>query len=449
VRRRLVVSTIAIVLVVLGTLAVPVGVIVFTVAERQVDINLQKQAASLERLIRFEDTPDYQLAAELVLSRDDGMRVVDEVSGEILFETAPETPSGANSIVRILDERSLTVWTDVAIINGEIRDRLNVLAALALGALLASAALAAVQAHQLARPLERLAARAARIGDGDFSRTPFTLTNIPEIDRIGTALDTSAERVETMLANERHFTADATHQLRTGITGIAMRFEILALRREPDVVTEANAGLAQTELLNATIDELLAAARNRSTQERQPFDLTQLVNDHAVEWQPRFGAARRHISVITAAPAPVVFGTKGLAGQVIDILIDNALKHGEGAVTLMIDGPSVIVIDQGKGMTPEKLKTVFDGPVDPAAKHGRGLALARRLAQVDGATLDVVGNQPLRIRYRLVRADPEPDGASGASRASTAPGGPASDATLGSAQTTGGSRYGDIPEVLG
>ena len=134
-----------------------------------------------------------------------------------------------------------------------------------------------------------------------------------------------------------------------------------------------------------------------------------LVNDHAAEWQPRFSAARRHISVITAAPAPVVFGTKGLAGQVIDILIDNTLKHGDGAVTLMIDGPSVVVIDQGKGMTPEKLKTVFDGPVDPAAKHGRGLALARRLAQVDGAALDVVGNQPLRIRYRLVRADREPD----------------------------------------
>jgi signal transduction histidine kinase len=446
VRRRLVISTIAIVLVVLGTLAVPVGVIVYTVAEQQIDINLQKQADAINRMIRTADTPDYGQAARIVLGDDDGMRLVDDVDREVLFETGRQPP-GARSITRIVDEGELTVWTDVELINGEIRKRLNVLAALALGALLASAALAAVQAHQLARPLERLAARAARIGDGDFSRTPFTLTNIPEIDRIGTALDTSAERVETMLANERHFTADATHQLRTGITGIAMRFEILALRREPDVVTEANAGLAQTELLNATIDELLAAARNRSTQERQPFDLTQLVNDHADEWQPRFGAARRHLSVITAAPAPVVFGTKGLAGQVIDILIDNTLKHGEGAVTLMIDGPSVIVIDQGKGMTPEKLKTVFDGPVDPAAKHGRGLALARRLAQVDGATLDVVGNQPLRIRYRLVRADPEPDGQSGTSAG--AAGRNAQPATNGAEQPTGTSRYGDIPEVLG
>lgn len=105
-----------------------------------------------------------------------------------------------------------------------------------------------------------------------------------------------------------------------------------------------------------------------------------------------------------------MFGTKGLAGQVIDILIDNALKHGEGSVTLMIDGPSVIVIDQGVGVSDERLRTMFDGPVDPAARHGRGLPLARRLAQVDGATLEVVGNRPLRFRFQLVRGDQAPIG---------------------------------------
>ena len=94
-------------------------------------------------------------------------------------------------------------------------------------------------------------------------------------------------------------------------------------------------------------------------------------------------------------------GTKGLAGQVIDILIDNALRHGAGTVTLLVEGPSVTVIDQGRGVPPERLSSLFDGPVDPSARHGRGLSLARRLAHVDGATLEVVGNFPLRIRYRL------------------------------------------------
>jgi signal transduction histidine kinase len=112
--------------------------------------------------------------------------------------------------------------------------------------------------------------------------------------------------------------------------------------------------------------------------------------------------------VITANPAPPVFGTTGLVGQVIDILIDNAIRHGAGAVTLMIDGPAVIVIDQGSGVTGDRLKTIFDGPVDPAARHGRGLPLARRLAQVDGASLDVIGNRPLRFRFRLVLGEQAP-----------------------------------------
>ncbi len=406
-RRRLVVSTIAIVLVVLATLAVPVGLIVYNAAERQLESRIGELVTTIEnditRDLNAGRTPDYEGAAA-VLGPMDGLRVV-SVNGDLLFTGGRRITTTREATRTAIDGSTITVITDANPLDEQFSDYLKILLVLALGGLLAAAGLAAVQAHQLARPLERLAARAARLGDGDFSHTPFTRTNIPEIDHIGLALDSSSDRVNTMLANERHFTADATHQLRTGITGIAMRFEILSMRREDDVVTEARAGLTQTDQLNATIDELLAAARNRSTQERQPFDLTELVNQHAVEWQPRYSAARRHLSVITATAAPVVLGTKGLAGQVIDILIDNALRHGEGAVTMMIDGPSVVVIDQGKGIDAERLKQLFHGPVDPAAKHGRGLALARRLAQVDGASLDVVGNQPLRIRFRLVRGD--------------------------------------------
>lgn len=409
-RRRLVISTIAIVLVVLGALAVPIGLVVYNAAEQQLQTRLQEQANHIADAISTDVTggrdPNYE-AASSNLGPSDGV-IIQTADGEVVHRDMPKGVVSTRIATGIaVDGTRAIVSTDVNPLDEQFRRQLNILLILAAGAILAAAGLAAVQAHQLARPLERLAARAARIGDGDFSTRPIAKTHIPEIDDIGTALETSSQRVDTMLANERHFTADATHQLRTGITGIAMRFEILSMRRETDVVTEAKAGLAQTDQMNATIDELLEAARNRSTQERVPFDLAALVNHHAVEWQPRFSSVRRHLSVITAAPSPPVVGTMGLAGQVIDILIDNALRHGDGAVTLMIDGPSVVVIDQGKGMPMDRLRTVFDGPVDPAAKHGRGLALARRLAQVDGASLDVVGNQPLRIRFRLVRGDHE------------------------------------------
>jgi signal transduction histidine kinase len=113
--------------------------------------------------------------------------------------------------------------------------------------------------------------------------------------------------------------------------------------------------------------------------------------------------------VIVTAPSPPVIATKGLVGQVLDVLIDNALQHGAGAVTLMVDGPTVTVIDQGRGIGPEKLAKLFDGPVDPAARHGRGLPLARRLAQVDGGKLEVVRAKPLSLRLTLVPQAGEPD----------------------------------------
>ena len=405
-RRRLVVSTIAIVLVVLGALAVPIGLVVYQSGEQQIQAQLEQRVAAV--VSAYNDDlasgrePDLDAIREQFVPND-GLQVTRD--GAFIYNDVPFRSGSTEHSGMTRDGARIYVLTDTDPLDEEFRSQLNILLMLAFGAILAAAALAAVQARQLARPLERLARRAARLGDGDFSGQSFQITHIPEIDHIGIALDTSAEKVATMLANERHFTADATHQLRTGIAGIAMRLEILSMHPDPAVVTEASTGLTQTDQLNATIDALLTAARSRSTDERRVFDLAALVESHVREWQPRFANVRRHVSMITSKAAPPVYGTKGLAGQVIDILIDNALKHGAGSVTLMIDGPSVIVIDQGVGVPDERLRTMFDGPVDPAARHGRGLPLARRLAQVDGATLEVVGNRPLRFRFQLVRGD--------------------------------------------
>lgn len=410
-RRRLVISTIAIVLVVLGALAVPIGLIVYDAAERQLETRLDQQAGTVEaaysRDVAAGRPPELGAALD-VLGPNDGLQIT-LADGTTLIDDGLEGSTRTAARVASNGARVVVV-TDASPLDDDFRDQLNVLIVLAFGGLIAAAGLAAVQARQLARPLERLATRASRIGEGDFSVQPYMRTRIPEIDDIGSALETSAQRVDTMLANERHFTADATHQLRTGIAGIAMRLEILTMTADETVAAEAQAGLAQTDQLNATINDLLAVARNRTTNEQTIFNLTALVVAHADEWRPQFDQLKRHISVITATPAPPVFGTTGLAGQVIDILIDNARKHGAGAVTLMIDGPAVIVIDQGPGVPNAQIKAIFDGPVDPAARHGRGLPLARRLAQVDGATLDVIGNQPLRFRFKLVLGDHAPNG---------------------------------------
>jgi signal transduction histidine kinase len=406
VRRRLVISTIAIVLVVIGALAVPVGIIVYRAAEDEARARLDEQAAGIATALANDllagRAPDPAAFAAVSAAGDgirvvgaDGVLLIDEVPADLGRSISATRPGPAGTSIELIGS------TDA--LNTRFREQMLILIGLVVGAVLAAAGLAAVQARQLAKPLERLAMSARRFGEGDFSLRNVPTTNIEEIDEITKALAVSGNRVDTMLATERHFTADTTHQLRTGLTGIAMRFELLARSPDPDVVVEAEAGLSQTEQMNSTIDELLALARHGSSRERTEFDLVALVDDHVADWAPRFTDAKRSIAVVTTSQARVV-GTKGLAGQVIDIMIDNALRHGRGTVTLMIDGPSVMVIDQGPGLSDDDVAAVFTQPSDPSAAHGRGLPLARRLAEVDGASIEVVEARPLRIRYRLLRA---------------------------------------------
>ncbi len=276
--------------------------------------------------------------------------------------------------------------------------RLVVIALTAVGA---AALLAGVQARQLARPLERLARSASRVGDGDFSAAAPQPSGIEEIDAIARSLRLSANRVDRMLDSERGFTADATHQLRTGLTGIAMRLELLERSDDLDVAAEAAAALAQTHELNTTLDELLHVARTGSTKERTEVDLTTLVDHQVADWQQRFAEKRRQLVVTTGITQPVL-ATPGLVGQVLNVLLENSLRHGRGTVAILAQDASVLIEDEGPGITADRAATLFDRPNDHRAAHGRGLPLARRLAESDGGRLELVARKPATFRLTLV-----------------------------------------------
>ncbi len=280
---------------------------------------------------------------------------------------------------------------------GEVIARLAIIAGAAVGA---AALLAVIQARSLARPLERLTRSAARLGEGDFSVTGPPPSGIEEIDDISRSLRLSANRVQRMLDAERSFTADATHQLRTGLTAIMMRLELLERSADPVAAAEAESALSQAHDLNASLDELLRVARQGSTGERAEIDLIAQVDGHVADWQPRFDRQRRQI-VVTTGPVDQVIGTPGLVGQVLGILLENALRHGAGTVAVLVQDHSVTVEDEGTGVPARKVATLFERPSDHQAAHGRGLALARRLAESDGGRLELVRAEPATFRLTL------------------------------------------------
>ena len=162
-RRRLVISTIAIVLVVLGALAAPIGRVVYDAAEGQLDARLEQQAQSVvetyERaLVLGEEPTDESLLA--FIGRSDGLLIIQSDDSRSIQDLDPDASSTLVKDTVASDGTRFRLSTASDPLDEDFRRQLRILLMLAFGAILAAAGLAAVQARQLARPLERLALRA-------------------------------------------------------------------------------------------------------------------------------------------------------------------------------------------------------------------------------------------------------------------------------------------------
>ena len=131
---------------------------------------------------------------------------------------------------------------------------------------------ATVTARKLARPLRHVAARAARLGAGDFRRDDRR-HDVPELDLVADALDKSAGALAQLVQRERELVGDVSHQLRSRLTALQLRLEALSLHPEPDAAVEARAALEQAERLGEVLNEMLAAARAARAVGAEPLDL--------------------------------------------------------------------------------------------------------------------------------------------------------------------------------
>jgi signal transduction histidine kinase len=404
VRKQLVFSTILVVTIVLIVLSVPVTLILREGATNELRARTDQEATvvaqALEAELQAGRIPDLA-ATDALLRPGDGVRILDADREVIVERNTDGISAPFRSTVAGPAGSRVQVVASSSDVDDRFRSQLVRLGFVALFAVLAAAMLAFVQARKLARPLEQLARTAARLGDGDFTVSGPAISGIDEIDSIARAIRLSGNRVERMLESERGFTADATHQLRTGLTGLAMRLEILERHPDPEVTVEAAAAVNQIHELNTTLDELLRVARKGTTGERTEIDLTVLVDHHVTDWQDRFAKKRRQVVVTTGIVNPAI-GTPGLIGQILNVLMENALRHGRGTVAILVQDTSVTVEDEGAGIDAIRAATIFDRPADHQAAHGRGLALARRLAEADGGRLELVQLQPATFTLTLL-----------------------------------------------
>lgn len=306
-------------------------------------------------------------------------KVADEQVGSQLVVAVPVTgQERVSAVVRAAQP------TDR--LNSRVQRAWAAMAALALVVAAGAFALALGLARRLQRPVDRLVESATILGRGDFSARAER-SGVRELDDAAEALDATAARIGAIVERERAFSADASHQLRTPLTSMRLH---LYQAKEPGGDTEAALGRLDGDVdrLEQTAEDLLRLARDSGTHQDEvdPVDLV-----HALEerWHGTLAAAGRPFVILTEG-RPIVRASAPALRQILEVLLDNAHRHGSGRVTLTVrevgDGCAIDVHDEGS-VTIDDPDAVFIRRSSDGPGHGIGLALARTLAEADGGRL--------------------------------------------------------------
>lgn len=272
-------------------------------------------------------------------------------------------------------------------------DTVRSIGALGLGALViigGAVAVAWVLASRLARPVEDLGRTAARLDDGDVTATTAP-SGIAEVDQVAGTLVRTGERIQSAMRRERAFSADVSHQLRTPLTAMRTAVEAEQLDPRPDrevILTEV---LGQIDRLEATLTTLLALARDTHG-DRHPIDVSLVLRRAEARWSPLLAAAGRPLDLVLPADRPRPSVSPAALDHVLDVLIDNGLRHGRGRVTLGLDASHgvtrITVTDEGH--LDADAVALFDRRPLGATGSGIGLHLARGLVEAEGGGLDLL-----------------------------------------------------------
>jgi len=289
-------------------------------------------------------------------------------------------------------------------LEGRIHRAWLMMTALALAIIAVVSAIAITLVRRLTAPVNRLAEAARRLEAGDFAVAPEP-SGIEELDTAGVALAAAARRLEAVLARERSLTADVTHQLKTPLTALRIELEAGADRPTGPSATRT---LAEVDRLESTIASILELARDSQTA-RAPIDLVPVAASAYGDWLRRAQASGRALRFSCDPEPPQARVSPVALRQIIDVLIDNALVHGHGLITLAVHeiagGVEVAVTDEGTAAPSGE--AIFRRRSASSQGHGIGLALARSLAEAEGGRLNLVAGEPTTT-FSLVFLTDEP-----------------------------------------
>jgi two-component system OmpR family sensor kinase len=275
-------------------------------------------------------------------------------------------------------------------------------------------------ARALARPMERLTDAARKLGTGDLSARAG-IRRGDEVGELSAAFDDMAARLQGLVRAERQLLADVSHELRTPLSRIRVALDLAAegdVARARKFLEEIRVDL---EELDQLLGDVLTAARLDQAGGRGevPLRLQQTAAQEIVE---RAAERFRHthpgrlLSVRVEGTLPGLVADPAMLRRALDNLLDNAAKYSEAPAPVELQAGSdgvafvVAVRDEGIGVDPQDLPRLFTPffRTDRSRARGTGgvglgLALAKRIVEAHGGTIEVESQPGLgtTVRFRV------------------------------------------------
>ena len=194
-----------------------------------------------------------------------------------------------------------------------------------------------LMAYFLTAPFRQLAGAAAQLGRGRFD-LGLPRSRIPEVRALNQAMLTSAGQLQERLASEQAFAEHASHVLRTPLTGLRLELEVLLQRHDlpADVRLAVTRSLGRIDAMDEVAGDLVSLARRGALVAGAEIPLRDLATQAAQAWADALAAQDRPFTAAVEGSIDTTY-TPGPVEHVLDLLLADVLKRGDGAVRLVLE----------------------------------------------------------------------------------------------------------------
>ncbi|MDR2983914.1 MAG: HAMP domain-containing histidine kinase, partial [Nocardiopsaceae bacterium] len=355
--RRIALVVVALVAVLLGVAAIPLGVL--TANQERRDFRTDTVAAAMTVASVAEESlgnhvPGVDLARSITSLRRrgdvvavystrgrqvTGARAIPGVTTAMVLGAgggkAPRVYSGSGRLtvmVPVINEADSRPLGSVAVARstGPLEHRLMVLrtwlVAISVAGLVAAALIATAVARWVSRPLAGLEATAQQLGEGDFAARAPDGAGPPEVRSLAVNFNRMAGRLERLVSGHQTMMADVSHQLRTPLAALRLRLDVLALQSSDNLADELAGAQDEVARLSRMVNGLLAVARAENVTAAQvPIQVERVLKDRAAAWRP--AADEKSVRLTAEAGEPLTARMReGHLEQILDNLLANALE---------------------------------------------------------------------------------------------------------------------------